>query len=158
MIDLEGLKKFLAQANMPHATGKADMRKEKNGSRTIVFSDGDWSMEDNFFGGEPYGGQQVVLYKDEPVWICVYYGRVQDTVLTADHVYGFLREALQYPPEDRPFRGPDSYTKGNLEYRNMFEGEAGDYSGKEVILDNGKQVYWAKYMGGLVDQRFKGSL
>jgi hypothetical protein len=154
----DNLKKFLLKANMPHAAGTANMRNESNGSRTILFEDGDWSMEDNFYGGEPYGGQQVVFYKGKPYWICVYYGQVSDTSLTPDEVYGFLREALQYPPEDRPFRGPDSYKKGNLEYKNSLEGEANNYSGKEVILENEKEIYWAKYMGGLVDQRFQDSL
>lgn len=157
-LDIKALKKFLFKANMPHATGKADIRKEKNNSRTITFRDADWSMEDNFFGGEPYGGQQVVFYKNLPVWICVYYGQVHETIINPDGIYNFLREALQHPPEYRPFRGPDSYKKDNLEYKNEFDGEADNYSGKELILENGKQIYWAKYLGGLVDQRFQDSL
>ncbi len=158
MVDLEALKNFLLKANMPHATGVATIRKEKNNSRTITFSDADWSMEDNFFGGEPYGGQQVVFYNGLPAWVCVYYGRVHETIINPDRIYDFLREALQHPPEHRPFRGPDSYKKDNLEYKNEFDGETENYSGKEVILENGKQIYWAKYLGGLVDQRFQGSL
>ena len=155
MIDLKELKVFLLKANMPHATDTADIRKQRNGSRTIVFSDPEWSMEDNFFGGEPYGGQQVVFYNDSPVWTCVYYGRIHDTSLNTDDLYGFLREALRYPPKDKPFRGPNKYKKGNLEYRNELQGDADNYHGKELILENGKQVYWAEYLGGLVDQRFK---
>ena len=76
MADIDELKDFLTKANMPHADGSADMTKESDGSRTIVFADSDWSMNDNFYGGEPYGGRQVVFYKAQPVWMCVYYGWV----------------------------------------------------------------------------------
>lgn len=152
------LKKFLEKANMPHTLGTADTKKEKNGSRTITFEDGDWSMEDNFFGGEPYGGQQVVFYKEKPHWLCVYYGRVHDTELSPDVVYDFLREALQYPEEGKPYRGPANYKKDNLEYRNKISGDADNLFGEEEILDKGKQIYWAKYMGGLVDQRSRDSM
>ena len=155
MIDLEALKQFLIKANKPHATGTAALRKEANGSRTITFKDGEWNMEDNFFGGEPYGGQEVVLYQGLPVWICVYYGRVHGTSLSAPEVYGFLRESLQHPLKDLPFRGPDSYKKGDLEYKNKVQGSADNYAGKEVILEKGKQIYWATYLGGLIDQRFR---
>lgn len=158
MINNSDIEKFLLKANKPHADSTAEMRKEENGSRTILFADGDWSMIDNFFGGEPYGGQQVVFYKKEPVWICVYYGRVLETSLSPDVVYDFLREALQYPDKNKPQRGPESYKKDNLEYRNFQEGDLDDYSGRETILEDGKEIYWAKFMGGLVDQRFKGSL
>lgn len=152
------LKDFLLKANLPHANGTTQMKTVENGSRTINFSDGDFSMEDNFFGGEPYGGQQVVFYKHEPAWICVYYGRVLETSLSADKVYDFLREALQHPDSTKPQRGPASYQKGTLEYQNDLHGGLAEYFGREVILEHGKEIYWAKYMGGLVDQRFKGSV
>ena len=157
-MNLQELKAFLLKANLPHANGTANTKKEANGSRTIIFEDGKWSMEDNFFGGEPYGGQQVVFYDKKPYWICVYYGQVTKVDFEPDEVYDFLREALQYPKEGEPYRGPASYKKGNLEYQNKLEGDADSYNGKEVILEGGKQIYWAKYLGGLVDQRAQDSM
>lgn len=158
MTDLNELKDFLTKANMPHADGSADMKKESDGSRTIVFTDGDWVMHDNFFGGEPYGGRQVVFYKDQPAWMCVYYGWVDKDRSSADDIYDFLREALQYPPEDMPLRGPESYKKGTLEYKHEVPTNIDSFESEEVILEEGKQVYWAKLVGGLVDQRFRGSV
>lgn len=143
---------------MPHATGTANTSKEADGSRTITFSEGDLSMHDNFFGGEPYGGRIIIHHKNTPVWMMVYYGQVTANEFTPDVVYGFLREALQHAPEDKPYRGPDSYKKDKLEYRNEIEGDADNYSGKEIILENGKQIYWAIYLGGLVDQRAQESM
>jgi len=157
-INLTALRQFLYRANMPHATGTANTRKEDDGSRTITYAEGDWAMHDNFFGGEPYGGRMVIFYKDAPVWITVYYGQVTAAEFNPDTVYGFLREALQHAPKDKPYRGPASYKKGSLEYRNKVAGDVDSYAGKEVILQNGHQIYWATYTGGLVDQRAQESM
>jgi hypothetical protein len=56
MFSLISLQKFLNKADKPHADGTAEIRREADGSRTITFRDGMWSMHDNFFGGEFYGG------------------------------------------------------------------------------------------------------
>ena len=158
MIDLKELHVFLAKANLPHADGSAQIIREQDGSRTIVYLDGDWSMNDNFFGGEPYGGRQVVFYKNEPVWLCVYYGWVSKDRKSADDVYDFLREALQYPPDDMPLRGPKVYKKGSFEYRHQVPEQLSSFESEEIILENSQQVYWAKLVGGLIDQRFKDSV
>lgn len=113
-VSQEELKAFLMRANLPHATGTANTVKEADGSRTIEYSEGDYRMHDNFFGGEPYGGRLVIFYKDQPVFLEVYYGQ---TTRPADSVYDFLREALQHPSENTPFRGPEEYRKDNLIYR-----------------------------------------
>lgn len=39
-----------------------------------------------------------------------------------------------------------------MKYHNVLEGAVDEFSGHEVILQGGKQIYWAKYAGGLVDQ------
>lgn len=158
MLKIEEINKFLLKADRGHADRTAELKPQANGSRTILFSDGDFSMEDNFFGGEPYGGQQVIFYKKEPVWICVYYGRVLDTELPADKVYDFLREALRHPNKEQPLRGPASYKNSGLEYQNKLEGDTASYLGREVIFENGKEIFWTQYVGGWVDQRFKGSV
>jgi hypothetical protein len=60
LASLMELKEFLIKANRPHAMGTANVARQKDGSHTIIFREGDWSMHDNFFGGEPYGGRQVI--------------------------------------------------------------------------------------------------
>jgi hypothetical protein len=107
--------------------------------------------------GELDGVGEEVYYKGRPVWLCTYYGRVYNTPLSPDAVYEFLREALRYPVEDKPFRGPGRYAKDNLVYRNKFHGSADNFSCKELILENGKSIYEAVYSGGLVDQRARDS-
>lgn len=154
-LDLAELKRFLMKANMPHADGTAKIAKESDGSRTIEFTDDDYHMHDNFFGGEPYGGRLVVFYKDEPVFMEVYYGK---TSKPADAVYSFLREALQHPGKDNPFRGPAEYTKGNLTYKCSTEGDVADHTVKEFIYEDGQEIYSAIIVGGLVDRNARGSM
>ena len=146
-------KKFLITAQMPHAKGTSNAKRVEDGAVLITYEQDDWKFRDEFYGGEPYGGREVIHYKNKPVWIMVYYGQVHDTDLAANDVYNFLRRALQFPPDDLPLRGPNTYKENNLEYRNDVKGDLSSYNGREVILENGNEIYLANYTGGMVDQR-----
>ena len=154
-IDLDELKAFLLNANMPHATGTATTTKEADGSRTIEFNDGEYRMHDNFFGGEPYGGRLVVFYENKPLFIEVYYGQ---TSKPAEEVYTFLREALQHPDPQNPYRGPAEYTKNSLTYKSVTKGTVANHTVEEFIFDSGKEIYSAVIIGGLVDQHAQGAM
>lgn len=152
-MDLLALTTFLAKAQEPHAKGTSNAQRLEDGSILITFEEGDWKFRDEFYGGEPYGGREIVHYNQKPVWLMVYYGRVYNTQLTADEVYDFLRLALQFPPTDLPLRGPNDFKRDNLTYLNSVNGDIGNYQGVETILENDKEIYRAIYLGGLVDQR-----
>lgn len=154
-VNLEELKAFLMRANMPHATGTAKTTEEADGSRTIEYAEDDYRMHDNFFGGEPYGGRLVVFHKGQPIFIEVYYGQ---TSRPAEAVYDFLREALQYPDEHNPFRGPTEYKKDNLTYISTTEGDVANHTVKEYIYDGDMEIYWAVVIGGLIDQNARGAM
>ncbi len=85
-----------------------------------------------------------------------YYGRVDESVTDINKVYSVLMSALKLIPEDKPYRGPEKYDSGDLSYTNTFTGEVDNFSGEEVITDNGKEIYRAKYIGGFVDVRNEG--
>jgi len=128
--------------------------KEKDKSKTIKTKYGNWECHDNYFGGEPYGGREVVFYKKKPIYIIVYYGFVDKSVKDFKKVYGFLKEALWAKKDDNIIRrGPKKYINGNFTYLNNFKGKIQNFSGVEIIKLNGKQIYKAIYAGGLVDQR-----
>ena len=154
-VDLDELKVFLMRANIPHATGMAEIAAEDDGSRTIQYSEGEYRMHDNFFGGEPYGGRLVIFYKEQPVFIEVYYGKTSRPSMP---VYDFLREALQYPNEKNPFRGPAEYKNDALTYTSVTEGDITDHIVKEYIYDGDEEIYSATIIGGLVDQNAKGAM
>ena len=146
---------FLVTAKkQTYAAGdKAVKKVEKDKSTTITFDQGDWRYHDNYFGGEPFGGREVVFFQGQPVYIMVYYGWVDASVTDFNQVYAVLQKALSQIPEDRPFRGPEQMTEGNFSYSNTFSGQVDNFSGQEAITRDGKVIFTTKYIGGLVDQR-----
>ncbi len=154
MIDLSELKKFLIASNAAgYAGDKVPAKSEEDKSTTITFAQGDWMSHDNFFGGEPYAGRVVVFYKNQPVWIMIYYGWVEESISDFGEVYNFLKKALLNMPPDHPFRGPKEFSNGNYRYSNSWTGEVDRYSGEEIIYKSGVEVFRTKYLGGLIDQK-----
>ena len=109
---------------------------------------------DNYFGGEPFGGREVVFLQNEPIYIMTYYGLVDESVSNFEAVYKILQKALSLIPEDYPFRGPSEYSEDGLTYKNSYTGEIDNFFGEEIISSaEGKEIYKAKYIGGFVNQR-----
>lgn len=147
------LKQFLVKAKKAaYASGDVSRHiKEKDGSTTLKYKSGDWKYHDNFFGGEPFGGREVVFYKEKPVYMMVYYGWVVKRVSNPKKIYAFLQKALSKIPKDRPYRGPKLLKQGELSYKNVFQGGVERFSGKEIITQDKKIIFQTKYIGGLVD-------
>ena len=152
-MDQTALLRFLLHASRRGyaAGGSAVKTREADHSTTIVLEHGEWKFHDNYFGGEPYGGREVVFLAGQPVWMAVYYGQVNDA--NVDSVYSFLQRALREAPPDFPVRGPEAFTEGRFSYRNIYDGDVMRFWGQETIHADGRVVYTARYGGGLVDQR-----
>jgi len=135
-----------------YAAGRSAVKtQESDHSTTIVLEQGDWRFHDNYFGGEPYGGREVVFFRGQPVWMAVYYGQVDGA--DVESVYSFLQRALREAPSEFPLRGPETLTEGRFSYRNVHEGDVASFWGQETIHEDGRLVYSARYAGGLVDRR-----
>ena len=158
MINLKNLKEFLVSAKKStYASGDVSKKIiEADKSTTLIFEDGDFKYHDNYFGGEPYGGREVVFLKEEPIYMMVYYGLVNEEITNFREVYRILQKALSLIIEEYPYRGPKEYKEGDYSYINNFIGEIDSFSGEEIINYKGKEIYKARYMGGLVDQRKEG--
>lgn len=152
--NIKSLKEFLVDSNSAGYAGGEEKKwiKEPDGSTTIPFKKGPFKSHDNYFGGEPYGGRTVVFFENKPVWIMVYYGKVEEGI-EPKSVYGILRNALAQMPEEAPFRGPKEYKEGEYVYSNSWQGEVDNFSGEEHITKSGTLIYKANYMGGVVDKR-----
>ena len=111
MFNIEELRSFLIKAKKKGYAIESDAQvasdvmitKDENGT-TIYFSHGDWRYEDNYCGGEPFGGTEKVFYKGKQVWRMSYHGRV---IHPSDRevVYPFLKRMLSFITPDKPFRG-----------------------------------------------------
>ncbi len=151
-INTEELKDFILKASRAtYASGDESVKeKQLDGSTTIRHKDGQYALHDNYFGGEPYGGREVVFLNNKPIWMMVYYGLVHSGVENSE-VYAFLRKSLSNSTREIPYRGPVFFQKENLIYENKFAGGAEKFSGTEKIYKDGTCVYEASYIGGLVD-------
>lgn len=144
-----GLADFIAEANLNgYASGKEGI-KEKDGSTTYVFEKGKFKSHDNFFGGEPYGGRQVIHVNDRPYWITVYYGNVK-AGQDQEKVYNFLKKVLSL--DAKTVRGPQIHKEGSLTYKNIATGSEDEFTIEETITEGKEVIYEARFMGGLVNQ------
>jgi hypothetical protein len=149
---IQNLRDFLISFNEAgYASGNENMwTKEQDGSTSINYENKEFRAHDNFFGGEPYGGREVVFFNNKPSWMMVYYGWVIED-FDKNEVYRALRHALKNQPHDFPVRGPKEIDYENFTYINNWSGNLNRFSGKETISQNGKIIYEANYMGGLID-------
>ena len=149
------LSEFLVEAKTStYAAGdNAKRTKETDQSTTMIFEKGDWKYHDNYFGGEPYGGREVVLFQWKPIWMMTYYGWVEKSRdIIAWEVYRILQWALRNIPECAPYRGPLEYRNEEYVYHNSYAWNIEQFSGKEIIKQGDTIVYQAQYMGGIIDQ------
>jgi hypothetical protein len=154
MIDKKQLCKFLVEAKKSTYAAGENAKKivEKDKSITIIFENGDFKYHDNYFGGEPFGGREVVFLQNNPIYIMTYYGSVKDSVLSPEIIKVLLKSLLLIP-EDYPFRGPKEYADGGLIYKNSYTGEIDNFFGEEIISSSdGKEIYKVRYAGGFICQ------
>ena len=65
-------------------------------------------------------------------------------------IYAFLRDALKAVSIKAPFRGPEEYEQGSLDYSNRILGNVARFSGVEMINREGKPIYQLHYSGGIL--------
>jgi hypothetical protein len=153
-MDIKKIKKFLLKAGKAtYASGVESIKtKQSDKSTTITYKEGEYFYHDNYFGGEPYGGREVVFKNKQPVWMMIYYGWVNHEQ-KADEVYTILISALKLSTIDMPYRGPKLFKSKEWKYVNEVEGTFDRFFGTEKIFKGEYLVYQASYMGGLIDQK-----
>lgn len=144
------LKFLVSSKKKGYASGENAILRENDKSYSTRGEDGDFSFHDNWFGGEPFGGREVVFYKGDPYWMMTYYGADSGK---AEGVIEFLRKALKQIPEEMPVRGPKKFGEGDFSYENNIIGNLESFVGEEKIYYKGNEVFKTNYAGGLVDRR-----
>ncbi len=152
MIENNRLKSLLREFNIK---GYADSNSKyidngKNG-KVLNLVIGNYTYEDEFYGGEPYSGNETIWEEGKDIFRCVYWGKVANGINFSD-IYSFLRKALSKGPDgELVHRGPSEYVEGNLKYTNSVEGNIEEFRQVEKISMNEKEVYVAYFVGGRVN-------
>ena len=122
--------------------------------RLIKTESEDWRYVDQFVGGEPFQGFEIVWFKNVPIWSMTYRGLYVGKELYKVFLK-FLKATLRAAPKEMPVRGPKKFQSKDFSgwtYENNWRGKMGEFKGKELIFFEGKQVYWAEYQGGLIGE------
>jgi hypothetical protein len=152
-LDSQAIAEFYAAAQRQRALGAASVEKARDGATVVAFEQGDCASRETAYGGEPCAGQVVVAQRGRPVWSAVYYAVIHDATREPQPLRDFLSSALQSPAPEFPLRGPALLRSGPLEYRCRWVGDFGSFSGTEVILEHGHEVYRNTFAGGFIARR-----
>ena len=138
--------------------GWADKNIEESGPRhglkAIVIKKNGWTYSDQYVGGEPFQGLEVVWLGRLPVWSMSYRGFWNEDNYNA--MLEFVKGALKNPPENAPWRGPKRYSVKEMPdwlYANKWRGTIKEFEGRETISHKGKRVGYTIYQGGLVNRK-----
>ena len=77
MIEPQILIVFITRAKKASYLGDgAKAPSSRPGSHDLAYAEGDWRYLDSYFGGTDFLGQEVVWFRDEPVWAMNYHGYI----------------------------------------------------------------------------------
>ena len=139
---------FLLQAKTStYAAHAAETSPSRPNSHDLRYAEGDLLYIDTYLGGVSFAGEEAVWKDGVPVWTMNYCGRVIGQGFDGD----FLKNALMLVPRERPFRGPEEYNEGAMQYRNHSEGTINWYQGYEEISLGETRIYECFYHGGKIE-------
>jgi len=151
--DADKLVPFLLDANRAgYANDRPEIEKLPDGTRRIVFEQGDYRFEDIWWGGSPFAGQEAVAIGGKVLWAMQYRGGMEPGFETLQgETFTFLRQALKHCTAEEPFRGPAAWEDGEFFYHNRRDGNVKNFAGTETILRGNDHIYTCNYLGGVVD-------
>ena len=155
-MELEGFLKelnaFIVQAKAATYVGSGmESAPCRIGSHDLKFEHGPFTYLDSYFGGEDFIGQEVVYYKNEPVWAMNYYGKIlEPDVIVGAETGAIIKESLSKMYQQGRFLGNFEHTVGEFTYFDTNTGSVNSFSGREWIAKADKIVYELVYHGGMI--------
>lgn len=159
---LEQLNQFLGRATLStYACGGEEINPEKTGLRFSGFKEfeyreGDFYYRDSYSGFFVSSGQEVVWYKNIPVWMQSYGGGMEpkfrkDEKL-AHETFDFLKRALSQGEKINDFqpRGMSGFKDGDWEYFCEWSGGLANFKGDEKIIYKSEVVFTHHFFGFII--------
>lgn len=143
----DSLTHFIVKAKkLTYAGKKNKIESLRKGAHDYIFEEGEYKYCDSFFGASSFSGQEIVYNKGKVCWSMNYYGKVLSDCFNGD----FLKEVLLLVSEERPYRGPEIYKRGEYIYVSDIEGDVTSFSGNEKIYYQSQKIYKGFFHGGIV--------
>jgi|SRR3989344_2200108 len=120
-------------------------------SKDYEYREKDFCYRDSYFGSLYDLGQEIIWYREIPIWGMSYYGGMKPEWRSiSEEIFIFLRDALANVEPSLPFRGPSQFSHRNLKYINNVTGNIEMFMGDELILSDDIIVYNKIYHGGII--------
>lgn len=133
---------------------RPDTLEEEHGA---MYTSDPYRYIDRWVGGNPYAGHEVVSAKIGETRCTVWGMSYFETKLhgmTGGELQGIMGQVLPQPDPEFPVRGPREWSDGDTKYfvRKVDKTSTLErFDAEEVIAQGGRQLYIARFMGGLVN-------
>jgi len=155
-INIAELNSFLLDANANGYAGSGNefTPPQRPEFDEIHYQKGDFVFHDSYAGHYFAPGQEIVYYKNQPIWAMAYAGGMEfeyhgDEKLTHETIE-FLKKALMKMDPALPFRGPEKFEDGDWQYISTVTGDTKDFIGNEKIYHKNRLVFEQNFIGGII--------
>ena len=154
-IDFGELKKFLYSANKNGYAGDGKkVEPQRPGFDELEYIEGDYLYHDSYSGHFFAPGQEIVYFKNEPIWAMAYAGGMKfehhGDEKIAKETITFLKKALLGMDPEKPYRGPEKFAEGDWKYESELKGGIKDFVGNEKIFHKDKPLFEQNFIGGII--------
>jgi len=151
MNERDVLARFLARAKAQSyaADDPSRLRSVEGGGQEVRHQEGELIYRDRWYGGSRFAGQELVWRGGRLVWAMNFYGVTE--AAAPERFFHFHKQALRYPPQSFPVRGPALVREGDLTYVNDWSGSIEAFWGAERVFEGDRQLFRLGYHGGLID-------
>lgn len=144
--DNEIIEFLLRGKRATYAAHGSEVAPSRLNSHDLAYEENKLFYYDTYLGGEKFSGEEAIWNEDQPVWAMNYCGRLLGEGFSGD----FLKEVLYNVPREKPFRGPEIYTKGDFTYVCESNGSFDWFQGYESIFLRSQKIYECFFHGGSV--------
>lgn len=151
---LHQLEAFIVKAKAATYVGSGEESPScRPASHDLQFREGDFLYLDSYFGGADFIGEEIVYYKNAPMWAMNYYGRIlEPAMIEAAEAGQIIKQSLSAMYKEGRFLGGFEHDTGDGVYVDTSAGDVASFTGQEWITREGVRVYELIYHGGLIKE------
>ena len=151
-MSLSELERFIVEAKRAtYVGGGLADAPSRTGAHDLVFRQGDWLYRDSYFGGSDFLGQEVVWFRQQPLWAMNYYGYIlRADLIDAARAGATIKAALSAMYAEGRFLGGFEWSGPHGRYVDLSTGDVTHFKGREAIVVDAAEAYALDYFGGLI--------